>query len=295
MNKESTIDYEQILLKDPLFTEYPLDDADRMDLLNLLFYTKDSDSFNNLKIIDSYCTICKKDTTFTSEDASENEKQELSNLAMSGGMYSSFPGEKRKNTLIEELEKKCLFIRKFNCPRKPFDSAHSQIFIFRVIGTTLIKVGQHPTLADLSKDEIKKYRKIDNETFSELNRAIGLSTHGIGIGSFVYLRRVIEKHILYPKIQELIAEGTITVEQVSKCDFKEKIKLAKDKLPDFLVKNSKIYSILSKGIHELDEEECKGLFPILRTAIEIVLDEEIEKNEKVKKNKLISDQLNKFK
>lgn len=295
MNKESTIDYEQILLKDPLFTEYPLEDADRMDLLNLLFYAKDKDSFNNLKIIDSYCTICKKDTTFTSEDSSENEQQELSNLVMSAGMYSTFSGEKRKITLIEDLEKKCLFIRKFNCPRKPFDSAHSQIFIFRVIGTTLIKVGQHPTLADLSKEELKKYRKIDDETFSELNRAVGLSTHGIGIGSFVYLRRVIEKHILYPKIQELITEGIITAEQVSKSDFKEKIQLAKDKLPDFLVKNSKIYSILSKGIHELDEEECKGLFPILRTAIEIVLDEEIEKNEKAKKNKLISEQLNKFK
>lgn len=295
MDKESTIDYEQILLKDPLFTEYDLDDADRMDVLNLLFYIKDMDAVNNFKIIDSYCTICKKDTTFNSEDSTENEQQELINLLTSAGMYGSFSGEKRKITLIEDLEKRCLFIRKFNCPRKPFDSAHSQVFIFRIIGAKLIKVGQHPTLADLSKEELKKYRKIDNETFSELNRAVGLSTHGIGIGSFVYLRRVIEKHILYPKIQELIAEEIITVEQISKSDFKQKIQFAKDRLPDFLVQNSKIYSILSKGIHELEEEECKELFPILRTAIEIVLDEEIEKNEKAKKNKLISDQLNKFK
>jgi len=294
MNKESTIDYEQILLKDPLFTQYPLDKVDRMDLLNLLYYANDKGAHNNLKIIDSYCTICGKDTTFTSEDSTENEQQEFSDLLMSAGMYSGFPGEERKITLIEDLEKKCLFVRKFNCPRNPFDSSHSQIFIFRVIERTLIKVGQHPTLADLSKEGLKKYRKLDTEIYSELNRAVGLSTHGIGIGSFVYLRRVIEKHIVYPEIQQLIKEEKITEEQVSKSDFKGKIQLAKERLPKFLVENSKIYSILSKGIHELDEDECKEYFPILRTAIEIVLDEQIEKNEKAKKNKLISEQLNKI-
>lgn len=294
MNNESTIDYEQILLKDPLFTEYPLDEVNRMDLLNLLFYTNKNDEYNNLKIIDSYCTICKKDTTFTSEESTQEEQNELSDLMMSAGMYSGFPGEERKITLIEDLEKKCLFIRKFNCPRKPFDSSHNQIFIFRVIDRTLIKVGQHPTLADLSKEGLKKYRKLNNEIYSELNRAVGLSTHRIGIGSFVYLRRVIEKHIVYPEIHQLIKEEKITKEEVSKSDFKGKIQLVKEKLPKFLVENSKIYSVLSKGIHELDEDECKGYFPILRTAIEIVLDEQIEKKEKDNKNKLISDQLNKI-
>lgn len=285
------MNYEQILLKDPLFTKYLLPDVDRMELLNLLYYLKDDNKYNNLKIIDSYCPICKKDTTFTSENSSDNSHQELSNLLMSSGMYAGSPGQQQKITLIEELEKKCVFIRKFNCPREPNDSSHSQIFIFRVIGTTLIKVGQHPTLADLSKEDLKKYRKLNNEIYSELNRAVGLSTHGIGIGSFVYLRRIIEKHIVHPKISELIAEGKIDESQNSKSDFKEKLKLAKEKLPNFLVENSNIYSILSKGIHELDEEECKGYFPILRTAIEIILDEQIEEKEKAKKNKLISDQL----
>lgn len=285
------MNYEQILLKDPLFTKYLLPDVDRMELLNLLYYLKDDNKYNNLKIIDSYCPICKKDTTFTSENSSDNSHQELSNLLMSSGMYAGSPGQQQKITLIEELEKKCVFIRKFNCPREPNDSSHSQIFIFRVIGTTLIKVGQHPTLADLSKEDLQKYRKLNNEIYSELNRAVGLSTHGIGIGSFVYLRRIIEKHIVHPKISELIAEGKIDESQNSKSDFKEKLKLAKEKLPNFLVENSNIYSILSKGIHELDEEECKGYFPILRTAIEIILDEQIEEKEKAKKNKLISDQL----
>lgn len=292
MKQESTIDYNQILLKDPLFTEYPLLNVNEMDLLNLFYFLGDNSTYNHLNIIDSYCPICKKDTTFNSEQSNE---QELRDLLGDAGMYSRFPGDEVKgNSLIEELEKRCVFIRKFNCPRKPYDSAHSQIFIFRVIGTTLIKVGQHPTLADLSKEDLKKYRKLNDNIYSELNRAVGLSTHGVGIGSFVYLRRIIEKHIVFPKIKELIAEGLTTEDQICKSDFKEKIKLSKDKLPSFLVQNTKIYSILSKGIHELEEEECKSYFPILRTAIEIVLDEEIEQKEKQKKNKLISEQLRRF-
>ena len=291
MKQKSTIDYEQILLKDPLFSEYPLNNVDEMDLLNLLYFIGDNDTYNHLKIIDSYCPICKKDTTFNSEDS---DKQELSDLLGDAGMYSGFPGNNREITLIPELEKRCLFIRKFNCPRNPTDSAHSQVFLFRVIGTTLIKIGQHPTLADLTKEEIKKYRKLDAEIYSELNRAVGLATHGVGIGSFVYLRRIIEKHIVYPKINQLLIENKLTEEQIIKSDFKEKINLAKDSLPQFLVENKKIYSILSKGIHELNEEECKAYFPILRTSIEIILDEQIEKKEKEKKNKLISDQINKI-
>lgn len=291
MKQTSSFEYERILLKDPLFTEYPLYNADHTDLLNLLYFKEDNDTYNHLRIIDSYCTICKKDTTFNSE---ESNIDEFSDLLISSGMYAGPPGYTHKVTLIEELEKKCVFTRKFNCPRHPNDSSHSQIFLFRVIGTTLIKVGQHPTLADLSKEEIKKYRSLNDGIYSELNRAIGLSTHGVGIGSFVYLRRIIEKHILAPKINELILERKTTKENLLKYDFKEKINFAKDKLPTFLVENKKIYSILSKGIHELEEEECKEYFPILRMSIEIILDEEIEKNEREKKNKLISGQINRI-
>lgn len=94
MKQESTIDYEQILLKDPLFTEYPLHNVNEMDLLNLLYFLGDNSTYNHLNIIDSYCPICKKDTTFNSE---QSDKQELSDLLGDAGMYSGFPGEKEKS------------------------------------------------------------------------------------------------------------------------------------------------------------------------------------------------------
>ena len=38
-----------------------------------------------------------------------------------------------------------------------------------------------------------------------------------------------------------------------------------------LVKNTTIYGILSKGIHELSEEECRKYFPVVKQCIYQIL------------------------
>ena len=55
----------------------------------------------------------------------------------------------------------------------------------------------------------------------------------------------------------------------------EKIKILKDYLPEFMVFNAVIYNIISQGIHELSEDECIEIFPILQKSIKLILDEEI--------------------
>lgn len=60
----------------------------------------------------------------------------------------------------------------------------------------------------------------------------------------------------------------------------EKISLLKNHLPDFLVENKSLYSILSKGIHELSEQGCLGAFPIVKLGIEMILDEKIREKER---------------
>jgi hypothetical protein len=47
-----------------------------------------------------------------------------------------------------------------------------------------------------------------------------------------------------------------------------------------LVEHRAIYSILSKGIHELSEQECLKAFPIMKVGIEMILDEKIKEQEK---------------
>lgn len=43
------------------------------------------------------------------------------------------------------------------------------------------------------------------------------------------------------------------------------------------MENRKIYNMLSKGIHELDETDCEAGYQVLRTGIVLILDEEIER------------------
>ncbi len=68
----------------------------------------------------------------------------------------------------------------------------------------------------------------------------------------------------------------------------EKIALLSDHLPVFLVENRSLYGILSKGVHDLTEEECLSFFPAVKVAIELILDdklEQMERDRKVKKAK----------
>lgn len=51
----------------------------------------------------------------------------------------------------------------------------------------------------------------------------------------------------------------------------ERIKLLKAYLPDMINSNPAIYGIVSKGIHELSEDDCIKYFPVLQVAIFMIL------------------------
>jgi hypothetical protein len=48
-------------------------------------------------------------------------------------------------------------------------------------------------------------------------------------------------------------------------------------------------------LHELTEEECKSYFPVVKSGIEIILDEEIEKREKEAREKKLKDEIGRIK
>ena len=64
------------------------------------------------------------------------------------------------------------------------------------------------------------------------------------------------------------------------------------RLPLFLVENRALYSILSKGVHELSEDVCMKYFEVVRTAIELILDERLAQREKQAKLDAVSTQVN---
>jgi len=163
------------------------------------------------------------------------------------------------------------------------NSSHQLYFLFRVEERSIQKIGQFPSLADLNLFDVKKYAPVlDKNYFRELTRAIGLAAHGIGVGSFVYLRRIFESLI---ELAHQEASQTSSWDEAAyvKSRMSEKIQLLSSKLPEFLVQNRAMYGILSKGIHELTEEECLAAFPVIKIGIEIILDAKLRAQEEQKK------------
>ncbi len=162
----------------------------------------------------------------------------------------------------------------------------------------LEKVGQEPSMADLQMFDIEKYKKVlSNESFRDFSLALGLYASGVGCGSLLYLRRIFET--LIKSVQDKYSSmPEWDEEEYNKRRFNEKIeylesfgeKIIPDDLSDV---KDKIYGWLSKGVHELSEQDSKELFPALKYSIELILDERIAQKEKEDKLKELKKTLNK--
>lgn len=175
------------------------------------------------------------------------------------------------------------------CKRKQNDVLRFTVYRDREI---VLKIGQYPSLADLQFAEIgKKYDKVlPTEDLKNLKKAIGLVAHGAGAGSFVYLRRIFEKLILETYTNNAVAT------KLSESDFKkqrmmDKVETLKAFLPSQLVEMKGVYAILSKGVHELTEEECLRYFAPIKLSIELILDQKIEEAKKNEKDAMVKKQL----
>ena len=148
---------------------------------------------------------------------------------------------------------------------------------------TIMKVGQYPTIADMHKAQIKQYKTVlSNEEMKEFARAIGLAASGVGIGAFVYLRRIFENQIK-EAFKKSLKEGIVEEKEFASKRMDEKIGMLKNYLPNTLVEIRQIYGILSKGIHFLTEDECLLHFEILKNGIEMILDDKLEQIKRAKK------------
>lgn len=217
---------------------------------------------NPVKIqFDCYCIECKKESTF------KFYKEKSTQYYIDH--YRNYIGDRINSKLPID------FI--FKCQR---DESHIFYFTLLTYKNKVTKIGQYPSIADLQLHKIEKYRTILKDDYRDFSKAIRLNSQEIGAGSFVYLRRIFEN--LIEETRQLASEQEANWEnnvfEGSRMD--NKIKLLKDYLPDILVENRSLYAILSKGIHELTEQECLDLFPNVQLAIELILDEKIHQKEK---------------
>jgi len=268
--------FEELLVNKGLYSSIDISEED-LDMILSLYHKAVLKKFK----IDCYCTQCEEKRTFESVEAEVDTKFK--------GALISVP---IKNNIFDDtLEKRYQgllgnrYSVSFRCTRNA-----DHILLFDLFATTtsqLLKIGQYPSYADISVGNLNKYKSVLRNEFSEFKKSIGLYSHGIGVGSFVYLRRIIETLVINEyEINKL--DINVTDEEFKRQEFKEKIKTVSKYLPKVLSNNGNIYSILSKGIHELKEEECLDIFPIMQMAIELILDDIISKREKDEKERMLT-------
>lgn len=279
MKKENEEKIENLLFNSGLYDELNIEESEIKNFAN----DYDSNSkgptwgFPNYygpKIKDVYCNECKKDSIFKycKSESVEINKSKLYYMskAFSKGSTDNIPP--KGIGILKNIVYKC-----------SRNEEHKLIFNLIILHKKIIKIGQYPSIRNIDSKVISKYRKILNEKdIEDLNKAIGLFSHGIGVGSFVYLRRITERllHRIYDENKMSICKKeNISEEKFKSIRVSEKFNMLQNYLPkDF--NSYQIYRILSKGIHELEEEKCIEYFPIIKQLVYLILDENIRIKEK---------------
>lgn len=214
--------------------------------------------------IDAYCIWCKKESVFdTKERIHETPYHPESELTAWLKRSNGFDRVMHSCTRAEE---------------------HNYYAYYFKSDSFLTKIGQWPSAADFQIPQAEKYRKIlEEDQYREFTRGIGIAAHGVGIGSFVYLRRVFENLIEEARIKAQTENKKFSNNKYIQVRMDEKIRMVQDYLPEFLVENRGLYAILSKGIHDLTENECLHYFETVKIGIEQILDEKIIQREKAEK------------
>lgn len=276
---------EDFFLKINLYEKFKIDGNNENDIDRVL----EIELFNGA--ISCYCNECNEKRTFRNDLIEKAIPSDTSYSKLKLHLNpSSFKRSFHQSAQLNILLKERTFTLEFYCTH---NHDHRIYFTFTVQNCSIQKSGQFPTLLDLEDStEINKYKKeLGKEEGRNYHKAIGLASHGVGAGSYVYLRRIFEGFI-YEAKDKAIKDGVIIEDDFVPKKMDERIELLKNYLPEILVENKLYYSVVSKGIHELSEDDCLKYFSILKMGIEVILDEKIETRKKEEKRKAFKIGLN---
>jgi len=251
----------QKLAEFPLYFEFQIDNESKTLVQN---YLNQEDIIKD-DSIDLYCIHCKGKSVFKPAEYGQINHRELPSVAF----------------FNHRIPFGALH---FNCTRIADHYFGMLIMDFK---THIIKIGQYPSKGDIEIPDFDRFSKVIPSIFlNDVKKAIGLASHGVGAGSFVYLRRVIEFFISDAR-DRAESDKVLNLDDFKKAKVLDKIEMLKIYLPEFLYKNKEAYSILSKGIHELSEEDCLNAFSFLKNTIELILEERLAEKNKVDKQNQI--------
>lgn len=142
----------------------------------------------------------------------------------------------------------------------------------------LYKLGELPTYGPPIPPRLIKLIGPDRDTFLKGRRC---ENQGLGIGSFIYYRRVVENQknrILSEiiKVSEKIGASEEKIktlkDAINETQFSKALDMAKDAIPESLLINGHspillLHSALSEGVHALSDEECLSLASSVRIVL----------------------------
>jgi len=264
----------EIITKEPLYKKFKLSSLGYSKIIEILFYEG---------FIDCYCPYCGKPSIFSGKMTVDQQREKLKLQLPS---YSS-PG--RSSTKLFQTPK--IYSLSFYCSRH---ANHILNVVYKVETDTLVKIGQSPSIFEIQRGEFKKYKKILGENYNDLYNAIMFYSSHFGVAAFAHLRHILENYFMKGAQEQCEKLPNWDKEIYREAKFIEKLQLLKSNLPETLVQNPRIYSIISKGIHELSEDECLLNFEAVKECIFLSLDDTIEENRRTKSKEKIKSELSRI-
>lgn len=238
---------------------------------------KDKMDFNALhedkkicKSLDLHCPVCKADKTFIRSDVRD------------GYGFGSFITYD-----VGHMQYTCpnLIYLLYKCP------TCNQNLYFALLkkDNEVIKLAQYPSLYDVSRDELKQYKKndlIDEESFNQIYKADICASSGYFVAAYAYMRRVYET-LMVSVFKQNESDMDISEEEFKKLGGHEKILKIRAHLAIEEGIYGPLYSLLSGGVHTYTEEECSTNYAFLKMVLLDVLAEQKAKKEREAKRKEI--------
>jgi hypothetical protein len=232
--------------------------------------------YNDVRV-EGYCNKCKCKRIFCFQNSS---------LA-----YISLGGPNAHQDIVRDILKQIDYFTL----RAQADCGHKLIMCFwKNDENTIMKIGQNPSIYDMNENINNKsfLKLLDDEYERYYKTACSLYSFNSCIGAMVYLRRIFEKLLIdtFKVNQEKI---TIDESEFNHKRVDEKVEILKLYLPKVLNEQgfNNVYIKISDGIHNLSEDECQVIFPILKDSIEEILIEKIQLKEKTERISKISKKL----
>ncbi|WP_066836088.1 hypothetical protein [Rufibacter ruber] len=264
------------ILEEPLFKKKEITSI--KNFIEIVFYNG---------TIDCYCPYCRKSTVYKNINSFDKEISEYKQIIFNNSIVSYRNNQKRVDPLDEFIQP-TIYQLDFACSR---NDTHTLNIFYKVENKTITKVGQSPSLFDIQKGNISKYKKLLGDNYKDLYNALMFYSNKFGIAAFAHLRRIIENFFIDSAYNQRKLEPDWQENTYKDLRFKEKIGLLKDNLPSHLVNNPHIYSILSKGLHELDGDECLLYFNAVKECILLCQDEKLVEKEKAKREREVNSEL----